>query len=200
MDFKRILLLLVSAVFLMASAGCIFSPEDDEGGGGGGTPDLAPALTQAELMVQLEDVYEDMNYSGYTQILDPAFKMILKPETIDEFGLENDYFTYDEDTRIMEKMFSGDPAGEDVPGITSISVLHLINMTPWEDSQNAEFPDASWAKYDVHFEFWQGSGDARQKMTVTGEIEFYLSSTPITYEGKERLQFKMVGQVDLTEG
>ena len=200
MVFKRILLLLGSAVFLMAAAGCIFSPEDDTGGGGGGTTELPPALTQAELMVQMVQVYEGMDYQGYTQILDPAFKMILKPETIDEFGLDNEYFTYDEDILIMEKMFSGDPAGEDVPGITSISVLHLINMTPWEESQNTEFPDATWAKYDIHFEFWQGSGDARQKMTVTGEIDFYLSSTPITYEGKERLQFKMVGQVDRTEG
>ena len=200
MDFKRITILLAAAVFLVSAAGCIFSPEEGGEVGGGGDTTLAPALTETELMEQMVEVYEDMNYRGYTQILDPDFKMILKPETISEFGLENDYFTYAQDTQIMEKMFSGNPAGEDVPGITSISVLHLTIMTPWDTSQNTEFPDARYAKYDVHFEFWQGSGEARQKMTVKGEIEFYLSSETITYEGKERLQFKMVGQVDRTEG
>jgi hypothetical protein len=200
MVFKRTALLCASVFFALAVGGCIFSPEDDNGGGGTTTTKLPPALTQAELMGQLSDVYEDMDFRGYTQVLDPAFKIILKPETISEFGLENNYFTYAQDTRITEKMFSGDPASETVPGITSISVLQMTNLTPWEDSQNTEFPDASYAKYFVHFEFWQGSGNARQKMTVEGEIDFYLSATPITYEGKERLQYKMVGQVDRTNG
>lgn len=200
MDFKKIVLLGAVVVFATAMGGCIFSPEDDNGGGGGTTTKLPPALTQADLMAQLQTVYEDMDYRGYTQILDPEFKIILKPETITEFSLPTNYFTYDQDIQITERMFSGDPAGENVPGITSISVIDMIIVTPWEESQDTEFPDASYAKYNVHFEFWQGSGDARQKMTVKGEIDFYLSATPINYEGKERTQYKMVGQVDRTEG
>lgn len=159
-----------------------------------------PALSQAELMTQLETVHEDMDYRGYTQILDPAFKFILKPATVLEFSLPEDHFTYGQDLQITELMFSGDPASEDVPGISSISFIDMVIVTPWEEAQDTEFPGASYAKYFVHLEFWQGSGDARQLVSVRGEIDFYLSAETITYEGKERLRYRLAGQIDRTAG
>ena len=141
-----------------------------------------------------------MDYISYATSLNPDFKLYLKPETVTDFGLPTDHFDFETDLRIMENMFSGDAANEWVPGITAINVLHFIRITEWADSEDTRFPGARHSIYDIYLEFWQGSGDARQKMTVSGEAEFFAMPETVTYAGQERTGFKLVGHVDRTSG
>lgn len=157
-----------------------------------------PAFTESELVSRFQGHLEGRDYEyGYALDLDPDFQLMIKPETQAAFGLPNPYFTYAEDLRIMENIFSGNKPSENVGGITEIQVVALNQVAAWQDSQDPEFSTARFAPYLVQFVFFQGPS---RTMTVQGEIDFYLSSMTVIWDGSERSQFKLVGQRDRTSG
>lgn len=208
MDCKRILVLAAVLGLLGGATGCIFSPEDDNGGGGG---EPAPALpfagSQDQLMTNWQTVYENLDFDGYLEVLDTRFKIYLQEKTRQDFGIVNPYFSYEEDVRITRNMFSGDAPNDTTGGVTAVVFTSMTPIGTWEPSQNPDFPNGDpqnpdiWFRtYDVSFTFEVGTGDTRKDLDVNGEIEFYLSSQQVTHEGRERTQYKMIGQVDLTDG
>ncbi|MCP4574492.1 MAG: hypothetical protein GY838_19245 [bacterium] len=194
---KRITLLALLAALLLVS-GCIFSPEknkDDEIV----DPDGPPfAGSPEQLMRNFMDVYEDRDYTGYLTVIDPEFKIFLKQETVDEFGLPRDYFGYDEEIVITEKMFSGNPPREGVGAISNIELSVLSQVGTWELTENTVFPGALESQYEVQFKIMQSTTDGERQLNITGRIIFFLSTEQVDHNGRERTLYRMVGQIDET--
>ena len=193
MNVKRFLML-TALVLLLAPAGCIFSPDNGTDPPPKGDP-LPPALTREQAMTNFQTVYEKMDYTGYLTVIDPSFKIYLTTDTIQEFGLPQDYFDYDEESRIAQNMFSGNaitrPNGDIVPGIVGIDFVTFFAEDGWVQTQpDDRIPDAWRAPFRVDIIFHQGSRDVR----VQGKIHFYLKEI----EADGGTTYRMVGQVDET--
>ncbi|MFO7610129.1 MAG: hypothetical protein R6X35_13250 [Candidatus Krumholzibacteriia bacterium] len=196
---KRILMLLAT-ILLVLPAGCIFSPDDDPKGGGGDVPDLPFPNSPEVLMANFQKVYEDRNIDGYREVIDPEFRIYLSQATIDEFGIPDGYFDYDEEVLIAERMFSGSPfirqSGAITPGITRIQFDYFQPETTWEVSPaDDRIPNALRAQYRVNFTIEQGN---EGRLKIEGIIEFYLRSEQVEHQGRTQNRFWMVGQVDYT--
>ncbi len=198
MNVKRILMLL-AVLLLVVPAGCIFSPPDD--------PDtikppsdLPFANSPEQLMANFQTVYEDMDIDGYRQVIDPGFVIYLSQDTIDEYSLPREFFDYDEEVQITERMFSGNaitrPNGDIIPGITRIQFNLFQAEATWAVSPaDHRIPNALWAPYRVDFTIEQGN---EGRLNITGIIEFYLTSEQVTHQGREQTKYSMVGQEDRT--
>ncbi len=193
MNVKRFLML-TAVILLITPAGCIFNPDNGE------TPPppvvtLPPPVTRDQAMINFKQVYEKMDIDGYLTVIDPSFKIYLSQDTITEFGLPQDFFDYDEESRIARNMFSGDaitrPNGDLVPGIVGIEFPTFYAEDAWTKSPSDDkIPDAWWAPYRVDIVIHQGSRDLR----IQGRILFYLKE----FDVNGQTLFKMVGQVDDT--
>jgi len=198
MRLKRVLLLAALTV-LVIPAGCIFSPDD--GGGEPPPPKVLPfADTPEQLMKNFQTVYEEMDIDGYRQVIDPNFKIYLSQDTITEYALPREFFDYDEEVLIAERMFSGNsltrPNGTFVPGITRIQFNIFEPEATWETSPaDHKIPNALWAPYQVQFVIEQGNVG---RLNIEGRINFYLTSQEVEYQGRMQTQWKMVGQEDFT--
>jgi hypothetical protein len=198
MNVKRILMLL-AVVLLIAPAGCIFSPDDSNDNDNTGT-ELPFPNTPEKLMANFQTVYENMDIDGYRQVIDPSFTIYLSQETIDEFALPREFFDYDEEVLITERMFSGNsitrPNGDIIPGITRIDFSYFQAEAAWATSPaDHRIPNALWAPYRVDMTITQGT-DGR--LNIKGIIEFYLTSEQVEYQGRTQTKYSMVGQIDYT--
>lgn len=198
MRLTRVLMLAALAV-LVVPAGCIFSPDD-----GGGTPppptELPFAGTPDQLMKNFQTVYEAMDIDGYRQVIDTDFRIYLSQDTIDEYFLPRDFFDYDEEVLITERMFSGNaitrPNGDIIPGITRIQFNIYEPVSAWETSPaDHRIPNALWATYQVQFVIEQGNVG---RLNIDGRINFYLTSEEVEFQGRMQTRWKMVGQEDYT--
>lgn len=195
---KRILMLLAT-VLLVLPAGCIFSPDD------GDKPpvvinDLPFPNSPEVLMGNFQKVYEDRDIDGYREVIDPSFVIYLSQETIDDFSLPRNFFDYDEEVLIAERMFSGSPFirqnGDITPGITRIQFNYFQPETAWEVSPaDDRIPNALRAQYRVDFTIEQGN---EGRLNIKGIIEFYLRSEQVEHQGRLQDRYWMVGQVDYT--
>jgi len=74
-------------------------------------------------MANFMHIYEDRDYDGYRKMLTRDFLMELQANTIAEYPNLGEFLERDEDLRIHERLFSGDPVvnrdGEVIPGISS---------------------------------------------------------------------------------
>lgn len=154
-----------------------------------------------ELMAAFQSAYETMDLDLFRKILDPGFETILQQETIDEFPDVGETLDWNEETRIAERMFSGDdladPNGAFVPGMAAISFGIFSPVDDWQQSQaNDPIPDTLFAPYQVDFLF--NRGQEYSQIHIKGQIRFYVAARDSLFEGETRQYYRMVGQVDLT--
>lgn len=164
-------------------------------------PDTPPPVgSPAQLMANFQAVTEGLDIDGYREVLDPEFAIYLSQGTIDEYSLPREFFDYDEDMLISERMFSGNaitrPNGDIIPGITGITFNVCQAEAAWAVApEDHRFAGALWAPFRVDLTVEQGN---EGRMTIKGIIEFYLSSEPVDYQGSTIQNYRMVGQVDYT--
>lgn len=164
-------------------------------------PDTPPPVGSPELlMAAFQAATEGLDIEGYRQVLDPEFAIYLSQGTIEEFSLPREYFDYDEDMLISERMFAGQaitrPNGDIIPGITRIMFHYFQAEAAWADApDDHRFAGAVWAPFRVDLTVEQGN---EGRANIKGIIEFYLSSEPVEYQGSTVRDYRMVGQVDYT--
>ncbi len=97
------LLLLAALALLIATTGCIFSPDEDDPVAGGGTdPVLQFADTREKLMENFRTVYEEMDYPGYRDMLHPDYIMLLQDATQTDFPDVGETLDLAEDLKMAE--------------------------------------------------------------------------------------------------
>lgn len=198
MKAMRITLLAVVASSVLL-AGCIFSPEEGDPPKNDVNDDLPFAGSPEQLMLNFKQVYEDRNYDGYLTVMNEDFRIFLKQETIQEFGLPRDFFEYAEEIQITEKMFSGNPPSPEVGAITDITFKTMQQITAWDETENIDFAGYVESEYEVRFEIMQETPDGSQKqLNIQGRIKFFLTSEEVEHQGRPRQLYTMVGQIDET--
>ena len=201
MKLKSIILLAALAL-LLAPAGCIFSPDDDPVDKPKPEPLELPFPGSPDVLMQnFQTIYEMRDFDEYQKIMHPDFLTILQDETIQDFPDVGETLDVNEELRIHQRMFSGnpvnDPNGDLVPGVASISFSRFINLETWAISPPTDIiPNAEWALYDVEFLFDRGQTFSTLK--VEGTIKFYVTSRDSMHLGSLRQYYQMIGQVDLT--
>lgn len=154
-----------------------------------------------QLMADFRSVYEDRDIDGFRKVIHPDFLIFLSQSTVDEFALPREFFDFDEEAQIAERMFSGSPFirqdGNIVPGITRIRFDYFAPETAWElAGPEDRFPLALCALYRVEIRVEQGNVGM---MTIRGLIEFAVRSEQVQVNGALRDRWRMVGQVDYTD-
>ena len=152
-------------------------------------------------MKNFQTIYETMDINEYRKIMHPDFLTILQTTTTEEFPDVGTTLDVNEELRIHERMFSGDPLtdpdGIFVPGVASINFDKFLALDTWVVSpQDDIIPNAEWAPFDVVFLFDRGQNFSTLK--VAGTIKFYVTSKDSVYQGSPKKYYQMIGQVDLT--
>ncbi len=153
-----------------------------------------------QLMANFQTVYEDMDILGYREVIDSGFVIYLSQDTIDEYSLPREFFDYDEEVQITDRMFSGNartrPNGDIIPGITRIQFNYFQPEAAWADSPpDHRIPNAIWAPFRVDFTIEQGN---EGRLNIKGIIEFYLNSEQVEHQGRIQTKYSMIGQMDYT--
>jgi hypothetical protein len=135
------------------------------------------------------------------EILHPDFLTILQDATVQEFPDVGTTLDVNEELRIHQRMFSGDPVtdpnGQFVPGVAGISFSQFQALDDWAVSSGDDIiPNAEWAPYEVEFLF--DRGQEFSSLRVQGTIKFYVTSRDSLHEDVLRQYYQMIGQVDLT--
>lgn len=143
-------------------------------------------------------VYEDRDFAGYLQLLDPGFRLHLRQETVIEFGLPRNWFDYAQEIGSTEMMFSGNPPAPEVGAITDIDFVTLRQIDTWAPTEHEDFADAIESQYDVDFRAMQATTDGMKQINVKGQITFFLSSELVEYDGRTWTVYHMIGMIDET--
>jgi hypothetical protein len=197
----KALLLSLGVLLWVSSAGCIFSPDDDGGGGDiPPPPELPFPDSEDQLMANFKAVYERMDVNLYGQLLHTNYQFKYKPEDVENLGLPSDFHNRDDELGIMTNIFSQQPVtnsrGDLVAAITAVTVGTLDLQTPWEDSTDPDFPNSRRRLYQVSLEFTRQTDNT---IIVTGQQEFFVSSTDSLHSGIPKQYWQLVGQIDRTE-
>ncbi|MCK9996791.1 MAG: PKD domain-containing protein [Candidatus Krumholzibacteria bacterium] len=166
-------------------------------------PELPFPDSPDQLMANFKTIYESMDVERYLKIMHPDFQTILQEETIIDFPDVGPTLDVTEETRIHERMFSGevveDPSGNLVPGVRNIRFSGFRAQDAWKMSPEEDIiPNAEWAPFEVNVLFDRGQQFSTLK--VGGMIKFYVTSSDSLHEGVTRKYYQMIGQVDLTGG
>lgn len=133
----RITLLLILAVALFATSGCLFSPpekhDDDDD-----TVEFGPYATPDELVDNFLVAWEHMVLEEYRdQILYDGEEPIVGGANCEQFkfyfiidSFDDPFWGYDLEVEHTDALFSGNPGLDETPGVESIS-LHLTQMSSW---------------------------------------------------------------------
>ena len=134
----RITLLLILAVALFATSGCLFSTPEKPSDGDD-TVEFGSYTTPAELVdnfllawehMVLEEYRDQILYNGEDPIVGGGDCEQFKFYFIDDETYEFPFWGYDLEVEHTEALFSGNPGLDDTPGVESVS-LHLEQATPW---------------------------------------------------------------------
>ncbi len=163
-------------------------------------PETTPVTSPAQLMQNFTTAYESLDLEAYREMLDPDFAIYLSQQTIDIFSLPREFFDYDEDLALTERMFAGHaimrPNGDIIPAITRIMFNYIQAEAAWAVApEDHRFAGALWAPYRVDLTVEQGN---EGRFSIKGIIEFYLSSEPVQHQGSTVQDYRMAGQVDYT--
>jgi hypothetical protein len=169
---------------------------------------LAPVLSLPfpgspdQLMANFRTIYETRGHEEYVKSMHPDFLTILQESTIQEFPDVGTTLDFAEESRIHERMFSGDvvydPEGMVVPGVQEIVFQWFRPLDEWSMSPPEDFfPGALWAPYEVAFLF--DRGPYFSTLMVEGIIKFYVTSRDSLHGGVNLQYHQMIGQVDLTD-
>ena len=193
--------ILVCAVAILAGmmilAGC---SDDDDPVRVIPEPPVGPESPD-ELVSQFHATLETMDPGKYIALLDPEFLMILQEATTQEFPSVGTTLDIDEESRIHERMFSGesliDPDGGLVPGVAAISFSIFTAQAAWAPSDDEDnFPGTVWAPFEVAL-LWD-RGQSFSTMRVNGTVKIYARAYEIEVDGKSKTYYLMAGMVDLT--
>jgi len=201
MKSKSLLLLLATLAMLIFAAGCIFSPDKETGGGPPPPPSTMPYPgSRDQLMLNFKQIYEDMDYDAFREMMHEDYFMILQQSTIDDFPSVGPTIDLAEELRMHERMFAGDPVtdpdGVLVPGISSISFEEFRQLGEWVKSPpNDPIPNADSGTWQVDFLF---ARPGFLDFSVKGQIKFYVSKRDSTAGGITKDYWQMVGQKDET--
>ncbi len=154
-----------------------------------------------ELMQVFQAAYENMDFDALRSILHPDFLMILQQSTVEEFPDLGTTLDVNEELRIGQRMFAGDPVvdpnGDLVPGISGISFSRFYPLAPWQLSAPEDLiPNAIHAPFEV--EIWMDRGQTYSTLKVQGIIHFYLAYQELEIKGESLFHYQMIGQRDLT--
>jgi len=201
----RSLLPLLLVLPLLAAGGCLFSPDDDNSppGGGGGNEGLPFPGTPDQLIENFQTVYEARDFLVYTeQILHPQYTFVLQEQTVEDFGLPDNLYEYEDEVVIAQKLFSESP-GSNGQVITQIDVERMQPQGVWQDVDDSDqyfggIENAQRRTYDVKLVlFVQGQN---LQLIVEGNVIFYVAGTEVEYQGQTRLYYQLLGQWDFTQG
>jgi hypothetical protein len=197
---SRVLGLLMMLLLMLASGGCIFSP-DDAGGPDPIVEDPLPFPDDPDqLIANFKTVYSGMDHTRYRdEILSPDYTFVLQVETVEEFGLSSNIYEYADEVAISAKMFSGLP---NLRGkvLTAIEMQVLQPEGAWlpvaaNDPYFGGFPGARVRNYSMLFYF--NSQDAF-RYEVRGNQMFYVTADTVMRNGVMTPRYKLLGQLDLT--
>ncbi len=192
----RGLALLLSLLLMLATAGCIFSPDEGDGPGGDTDDVLVYPNTEDKVLENFVIIYTDMLFDDFRDMLHVDYKTILLEDTINDWDLPaNSVFDRDLEILIHDNMFGGNPGrgsnGNEIPPLASIEVDLFDRMTPWADvpQDDVNFPGARMAKYTVKILFHDNSGT--HAFSVIQEVDFFV--VPVDDGG--RTKFLLRGQL-----
>jgi hypothetical protein len=191
------------ASLLLVSAGCSEDEKSIVGPGPDPLSDLPFPGSPDVVMQNFQTIYETRDYDEFKLIMAPGFETILQQSTILGFPDVGETLDLNEELRIHQRMFSGDPVtdpnGDLVPGVANISFSRFINLETWADSAPTDpIPNSKWALYDVEFLF--DRGQTFSTLIVEGTIKFYVTSRDSLHQGTMQQYHQMIRQVDLTSG
>ncbi len=194
MNLRNMLFALLLAVF--AASGCIFSP--DSGGEEPEDTGILPALTADEAVEAYQEIYVDLDFEQYLDLISHDFLWVPKDPLDESYG-------YDLEISRTEKMFTGvagtDPARVDhtqvvISDITFETLKPQGIWTPTEtnDPNFGAYPDSQYRTYEIDIRFnIQGDG---YDYHVTGVVLFYVRTEE---EGGKQV-YKILGMKDQTNG
>jgi hypothetical protein len=159
--------------------------------------------TPAQLMDNFQYTYESGNTLEYLILMAPEFLTILQMQTVEEFPEVGTTLGYDEESRIHQRLFSGeavtDPDGDLIPGVERIAFSRFQALDAWVETPVEDlFPGTEWAPYEVEILLDRGLNFSTLK--VNGLIKFYVTSRDSLHQGSMKKYYQMAGQVDLTGG
>ena len=187
MKIKNLVLLVMVLALLVATAGCIFSP-DDGGGGGPGPDNSLPYPSNPDiLMSNFRQIYNEMRIDDFRSMLHVDYKTVLLPSTLAEWQqggnpLAADVFYRDDEISIHENIYSGntglDAAGQTVQAIDSIQGDLLEKSGSWEPIPDSDEHFAGqggyWALFNVLIYF---NNPDQHRFEVRQDVEFYVVPT-----------------------
>ncbi|MEN8007374.1 MAG: hypothetical protein ABFS42_10190 [Candidatus Krumholzibacteriota bacterium] len=154
-----------------------------------------------ELVALFRDAQETRDPEKYMALLDPEFLMVLQEATTQEFPSVGTMLDLSEESRIHERMFSGDnltdPDGDFIPGVADISFSVFsaqANWSPTDDEDN--FPGTVWTSYEVSL-LWDRGQDF-STLRVNGTVKIYAKAHEVVVGGTNQTYYLMAGMVDLT--
>jgi len=186
-------------MLLLASGGCIFSPDDDGPGDDVGPAPLPFPDTPDKLMTNFKNVYGGMDLVNYRDvILNPNYTFVLQDATVEQFGLPDNLFEYEDEVRIVDKMFSGqaNSLGQVVAAIEIQSLQPQGAWLPVPDN-DAYFGGvgALVRNYNTLI-YFNISGDFRYE--VRGDQLFYVVADTVMHDGVRTPHYTLLGQLDQT--
>lgn len=191
------------AFLVIATGGCIFSPDSDTGGGGPPVTDPYPFPgTEDQLMANFKKSYDDMERNVYVDdVLNDEFYFVFTegspyaPTSRWDRGAEVESVT---------RMFAGNGGYDTVqgvpkPGVGDVEFRTLIRLTPWEDVPltDPDFPGARRALYEVEIVFVL-IAEQSSTITVSGQQLFYVTDEQVEVDGVTKTRWRLYGQKDLT--
>lgn len=200
-NLSRNLSMLLLMMLLLASGGCIFSPDDD---GGDDPIDPPPTLpfpdTPDKLIANFKTVYTAMDINLYRdEVLSPDYTFVLQASTVEEFGLSDNIYEFEDEVAIVEHMFSGVP-NRDGKVLTDIEIQVLQPEGAWlavpaNDPYYGGFPGAKFRNYTMLF-YFNVQGDFRYE--VQGNQLFYVTAEEEMHNGVMTPRYRLLGQIDQT--
>ncbi len=201
MKLKFLLVTGLVLTMLVATSGCIFSPDPDEEVPQKPVDNLKYPSNADIVMKNFEIIYEDMLINEFREMLHVGYKTILLEATMEEWSesdspLTESYFTRDEEITIHENIFNGitgvNAAGDSKPPVSSIDVAYLEKPgSTWEPIPESD-PDFAgyngyYATFDVLIYFLTPDNFQYE---VSQKVEFYVA--PVDDNGQDK--FLLLGQ------
>ncbi len=183
------LMLLLLGVVVLATPGCIFSPDDTKDPTPGGGTEYPAPLTPSILMDNFDTAYSEMDIAGYRALLDDRFLFF--------FNSGGEFWTKEEDLISMDNMFSGqartNSEGDLTDAISEIAVDLLLIREAWEpvSVSHPHFGDIAGVQkslYQVRFVLRHVGG------TITVESLQTFFAVPKTIDGVTK--WYLIGQQD----
>jgi hypothetical protein len=191
MKFRPVLFLVL--LTMLATSGCLFSPDD----GGGDQPDVPDDFiwpdTADKLVANFSKYYTDRNLERYRQVLSEEYRFIAQ---------DGEEYNFEREIDVANKMFN-EIQGNDGTAFSDITVEYLQPQGPWQTTpQNDPFfggyEGSLYRPYDVFISF-KVSGVALT-YEVKGLVTFYVTSRQVDDGGTMRDFYELLGQLDATAG